>query len=115
MDDAPSRRYPTALGFASALEASARGGHVTDALRDLSAISAVAPLVEPPVTVGMVMDEPEDVPEDETVSADLDELSEEVVVDGEVLVAAAGADGGVIGVTAARAPDEARSSLLPGN
>ena len=108
MDDDPSRRYPTALGFASALEASARGGHVTDALRDLSAISAVAPLVEPPVTIGMMMDEPEDVPEDETVSAELDELSEEAVVDGEVFEADEGADD----VSAEREADEAHYDLL---
>ena len=39
MDDEPGRRYSSALGFASALEAAARGEHVTDALRDVSAIA----------------------------------------------------------------------------
>lgn len=114
MDDDPSRRYPTALGFASALEASARGGHVTDALRDLSAISAVAsvPLVEQPVTVGMVMDEPEDVPEDETVSAEFYELSEEAVVDGEVFEAEEDVDAAIADVSAEREADEAHYDLL---
>ena len=43
MDDDPARRYQSALGFASALEAAARGGHVTEAVRDVGAIAAAVP------------------------------------------------------------------------
>ncbi len=49
MDEDPSRRYPSALAFASALEAVARGERVTAALRDMISISAAAP-VPPPET-----------------------------------------------------------------
>lgn len=47
MDDDPDRRYQSALAFASALEAAARGEHVTDAIRDVSAISTSAPIAAP--------------------------------------------------------------------
>lgn len=58
MDDDPARRYPSALGFASALEAAARGQHVTDALRDVSAISRVVPVT------AAIVDEPEETPDE---------------------------------------------------
>lgn len=118
MDDDPSRRYPTALGFASALEAAARGEHVTDALRDLSAISAVvpAPLVQRPVTAVPVMDELGDAPEeDEAVPAEIDDLPDEPVVDGEVVEAEEGVDAldaAIDDVSAEREADEAHYDLL---
>ena len=72
MDDDPSMRYSSALGFASALEAAARGEHVTGALRDMSAISAVQP-PQPNLDV------PEEEEDDETA-----ELDDDAVVDGDV-------------------------------
>jgi hypothetical protein len=39
MDEDPSRRYPTGLAFASALEAAARGGRVTEAVTAVGAIT----------------------------------------------------------------------------
>ncbi|MEN3339209.1 MAG: eukaryotic-like serine/threonine-protein kinase [Acidobacteriota bacterium] len=44
MDEDPARRYPTGLAFASALEAAARGGRVTEAVTAVGAITeATAP------------------------------------------------------------------------
>lgn len=42
MDDDPSLRHPSALGFASALEAAARGERVTGAMEQVGAISGMA-------------------------------------------------------------------------
>ncbi len=39
MDEDPARRYPTGLAFASALEAAARGGRVTEAVTAVGAIT----------------------------------------------------------------------------
>ena len=51
MDEDPARRYPTGLAFASALEAAARGGRVTEAVTAVGAITdatiAPAPLSQP--------------------------------------------------------------------
>ena len=45
MDDEPAARYPTALAFASALEAAARGEHVSGAGSQPPApVSAAAPV-----------------------------------------------------------------------
>lgn len=76
MDDDPARRYPSALGFASALEAAARGEHVTDALRDMSAISAVTPI---PPAVNTFEDEPE--PEPAADAADYNLVRDEPPAD----------------------------------
>ena len=43
MDDDPSRRYPAALAFASALEAAVRGERVTGAVAQVSEIAGTAP------------------------------------------------------------------------
>lgn len=43
MDEDPARRYPTALAFASALEAAARGGRVTEAVTAVGEITEAAP------------------------------------------------------------------------
>ena len=42
MDEDPARRYPTGLAFASALEAAARGGRVTEAVTAVGAITDAA-------------------------------------------------------------------------
>ena len=42
MDEDPGRRYPTALAFASALEAAARGGRVTEAVTAVGEITDAA-------------------------------------------------------------------------
>ena len=50
MDEDPERRYPTALGFASALEVAAHSGAVTDggiAMSGRSSSAAVAPVTAP--------------------------------------------------------------------
>jgi protein kinase-like protein/PEGA domain-containing protein len=50
MDEDPARRFPTGLAFASALEAAARGGRVTEAVRSVGAIaSAPGPALPTPV------------------------------------------------------------------
>ena len=49
MDDDPSRRYPTALAFAGALESAARGEAEAPALADVAAIAAPATVVVPAV------------------------------------------------------------------
>ena len=43
MHEEPARRYPSALAFASALEAAARGGRVTEAVMAVGEIAGVAP------------------------------------------------------------------------
>ncbi len=52
MDEEPSRRYPTALAFASALEAAARGGRVADAV---TAVGAITGRAEPPSALPSVL------------------------------------------------------------
>lgn len=47
MDDDPARRYASALAFASALEAAARGGRVSEAVTAGGAISGTARATEP--------------------------------------------------------------------
>lgn len=49
MDTQPARRYPTALAFASALEAAACGGRVTEAVMTVGAISGGTALPPAPV------------------------------------------------------------------
>jgi eukaryotic-like serine/threonine-protein kinase len=53
MDEAPARRYPTALAFASALEAAARGGRVSEAVMTVGAISGDAAPAAPSLTLGL--------------------------------------------------------------
>jgi serine/threonine protein kinase len=53
MDEAPARRYPTALAFASALEAAARGGRVSEAVMTVGAISGDAAPPAPPLALGL--------------------------------------------------------------
>lgn len=71
MDDDPARRYATALAFASALEAAARGGRVSEAVAAVSATgaAAAAPAVVPPPAApspeGGHDDEDRALPEDE--------------------------------------------------
>ena len=48
MDDDPARRYPTALGFASALEVAAHSGAVTDGGIGMSSAPSMVPLAAPP-------------------------------------------------------------------
>ena len=82
MDDDPSIRHSSALGFASALEAAARGEHVTAALRDMNAISAA----QPPERSLDVPDEDE---EDEIAELDGDAVDGEVTDAGPDVVVAA--------------------------
>jgi hypothetical protein len=77
MDDDPERRYQSALGFASALEAAARGEHVTDALRDMSAISAAAPLT------AEIVSETDDAPEQLAVEDVAPPVAEAHILDAE--------------------------------
>jgi hypothetical protein len=51
MDDEPDARYPTALAFASALEAAGRGAQRTSAVAGAGAISAAAPVAAIPAPV----------------------------------------------------------------
>ena len=62
MDEDPARRYPTALAFASALEAAARGGRVTEA------VTAVGAITDATITVAPVS-QPEDPEPDLTLAA----------------------------------------------
>jgi serine/threonine protein kinase len=70
MHDDPARRYPTALAFASGLEAAARGRHVTDAAATM-AVTAAAPVA---VTAGRAAAPVEEV--DEPVEEEPDILAE---------------------------------------
>jgi hypothetical protein len=78
MDDQPSRRYPSALAFASALEAAARGRRVTEAVAtvgEIAGASRVAPVAAAPVVPAVVPVAsprvPTREPEDADAAADL--------------------------------------------
>ena len=62
MDEDPARRYPTGLAFASALEAAARGGRVTEA------VTAVGAITDATITPAPVS-QPEDPEPDLTLAA----------------------------------------------
>ena len=53
MDEDPLRRYPTALAFASALEAAARGGRVTEAV---TAVGEITDAAAPPARIAFADD-----------------------------------------------------------
>lgn len=68
MDDDPARRYPTALGFVSALEVAARSGALTDGALAVATSAAV-----PQSALGEVRKEvDEETPEDHDIAAERD-------------------------------------------
>lgn len=103
MDDDPGRRHPSALAFASALEAAARGNRVTGAMEQVGAITGMAgpaaaaavfddedePLVQDaapgedvePVDVEIRRDEAGDAPAGEEIEFPIEEAAAALVVD----------------------------------
>ncbi len=62
MDDEPAARYPTALAFASALEAAGRGAHVSGSVSTRAATPAAVTAAAPMAAVAAPVDAPVPIP-----------------------------------------------------
>jgi len=70
MDDDPARRFPTALGFVSALDVAAHSGALTDGAVAVATSAAVPPSPKDPVDVQTEVDE--ETPEARDIAAERD-------------------------------------------